>query len=387
MKAKAKILLVAHVPRAFTQFSSGLALMRRLRDRGFEVAAAGTYEEPEVSMIRDEGFNYHEFYVPRSIRPIADIKAVASLYRILKRERIDITHSQSAKAGIINRLAGRLAGTPIVLQTVHAWPFHDFCSSLQKMTYKFIERRAARMCDGIVVDSKEVLRRGIEARICPQEKLKQIYMGIDTDKFRPFDDADKAQAREELGCGPDEYVIGSAARLVPGKGHDTLIKAFGRILDQHPNSRCLIAGDGELEAELRRLIDDLEIGQRCILLGRLTDMAAFHNALDVFCLPTHREGFGVSLAEAMSCGVPVVTTDVAPLDETVLDGVTGYLEPMDDTEAFAKRLAELSDPLRRGEFSKACVDHVRTNFAIDAINDITISYYEYILRKKLSGLL
>lgn len=381
-RPKPKILLVAHVPRAFTQFSSGLPLMRALRERGWEVAAGGTYEQMEVDVVRGEGFAFYEFTIPRTIDPVGDLRAVAKLTRILRREGFDITHSQSAKPGVINRLAGRLAGTPIVLQTVHAWPFHDFVPSPVREIYILAERAAARFCDGIVVDSREVVRRGLAARICPPEKLHQIYMGIDVQTFHPFEDARRIEARTRFGCREGEYTIGCAARLVEGKGHDVLVAAAARIVRENPNTRCLLAGDGELEPALREQIGREGMEEHIHLLGRITDMPVFYNALDVLCLPTHREGFGVALAEAMACGTPVVTTDVPPLDEVVLEGKTGLLKPMDDVDAFTAGLRELMDPQRREAFGRAGRDHVRDSFAIEIITNQTIDLYERLLADK-----
>lgn len=385
MGAKVKILLISHVPRGFIQFSSGLLLMRELRNRGYEVAAGGTYEKMEVDIIHREGFEFFDFFISSKISPVDDLKAILKLKNILKVQGFHISHSQCAKAGVINRVAGRLAKTPIVLQTVHAWPFHDFCPFPQKQIYKLIEKFAARLDDGIIVDSKEVKRRGITANICAPDHLHQIYMGVDIEKFRPFDLIKRQELRNKFNCWKDEYVIGCAARLVHGKGHDVLISAFSKLLKKHPNSRCLIAGDGELEESLRMQIKQEGIEEKCILLGRIINMPEFYNAIDVFCLPTHREGFGVANAEAMACGTPVVTTNVPPLDETVIDGVTGFLKPIDDVDAFASALIELTDEAKRMEFSRAGTENIKENFSSGSVNAQIIALYEKLLREKMKA--
>jgi glycosyltransferase involved in cell wall biosynthesis len=358
--------------------------MRALRDRGYEVAAGGTFEPMEVGVVRSEGFAFHEFTIFRSINPVGDLCATAKLTRILRSERFDLTHSQSAKSGIINRLAGRLAGTPVVLHTVHAWPFHDFVRTPARNIFILVERLAARLDDGIVVDSREVVRRGLSARICRREHLHQIYMGIDVQRFHPFPPAERSDARRQFGCAEDEYVIGCAARLVKGKGHDVLIAAAAQVIRRNPRTRCLIAGDGELESCLREQIRSEGLEDRIVLLGRITQMPAFYNALDVLCLPTHREGFGVALAEAMACGTPVVASNIAPLDEVVVQG-TGLLKPMEDLAAFRNGLLELMDPARRKRLGLAACKHVRGHFAIERINDQTIELYEALLSRKKRG--
>ena len=380
MNYKAKILLVAHAPRAFTQFSSGLPLMKMLRERGYYVAAGGTCQEMEVKKIKDEGFDFFEFHIHDKINLLYDFKAVSQLRNILVNNRFDIINSQSAKPGIIARLAGRLAKTPVVLQTVHAWPFHDFVSPVQSAIYKTIERVAAKYCDGIIVDSKEVFKRGIKAKICLSNHMHQVYMGIDTDKFIPVNIDRRTLLRKKFNCQEDDYVIGCAARLVPGKGHDTLISAVAEVKKECQNVKCLIAGDGELEGELRKQIQALGIEDTCFLIGRLTDMPDFYQSLDVFCLPTHREGFGVALAEAMSCSIPVVSTDVPPLDEVVVDGEAGYLCAKDDVNAFAEKIIALANNDLHSSIADKARKNICSNFTIDKVNSQLIEIYEQLLK-------
>jgi glycosyltransferase involved in cell wall biosynthesis len=385
MDYKAKILLVAHAPRAFTQFSSGLPLMKMLREHGYYVAAGGTYKAMEVEKIKAEGFDFFDVYIHDKINLYFDIKSVLKLRRILVQEKFDIINGQSAKPGIIARLAGRLANTPVVIQTVHAWPFHDFVSPLNAVLYKQIERIGAKYCDCIIVDSKEVYKRGINANICLPEKMRQVYMGIDTNKFIPADQEQRIYLRQKFNLQEQDYVVGCAARLVPGKGIDTLISAIAIVNEECSSVKCLIAGDGELENELRSQINNLGLQKTCIMTGRITNMPEFYQCLDVFCLPTHREGFGVALAEAMSCSIPVVSTDVAPLDETVLDGQTGFLCPKDDVNAFAQMILKLFDKKLRDVIATKARRFVCENFKIDMVNAKLLKIYESLLKEKIKS--
>jgi glycosyltransferase involved in cell wall biosynthesis len=189
-------------------------------------------------------------------------------------------------------------------------------------------------------------------------------MGIDTERFDPGKYRTEREAiRADLGLKPGATVIGAVARFVPDKGLDVLLQAVALLVKRFPNLQCLLVGDGPLREDLRKLSRTHALEGRVVFAGYRTDIPRTLAALDLYMLPTRREGFGVAFAEAMSMEVPVIASRIAPLDEIIADGRTGALAAVGDPEAFV-RAAEplLTDPDLRRRMGQAGRRHVIEQF-------------------------
>ncbi len=319
-----------------------LPLAQHLRKQGHEVVLACSDDPGEagqsfVEQLRRMGFEVLVIPVGRTIAPWSDLRATAALYRQLRARRFDVVHTQTAKAGIVGRLAAFLARVPVIVYTAHAFPFHEYLSSWRIELYALAEQVAAHLCHAIAVDSECVRSRGLEFRIAPPEKIRVIPMGIDTERFDPAKyRADRAAIRQELGLKPDAAVVGAVARFVPDKGLDTLLHAVALLARRFPDVQCLLAGDGPLRDELYALSASLGLDGKVVFAGYRTDVPRMLSAMDLYMLPTRREGFGVAFAEAMSMEVPVIASRIPPLDEIVADGQTGALAEVGNAEDFAR---------------------------------------------------
>jgi glycosyltransferase involved in cell wall biosynthesis len=324
-------------------------LAQHLRKQGHQVVLACSDDPGEagqsfVEPLRRHGFEVLILPMRRSISPLTDLLAVLKLYRFLRRRAFDVVHVQTAKAGMIGRLAARMAGVPVVIYTAHAFPFHEYLSPWRMRAYALLERQAARLCDMIVVDSEFVKARGLAFAVAPPDHIRVIHMGIDTERFDPTQyRAERAAIRMELGLRPDALVVGALARFVPSKGLDCLLHAVGSLARRFPSLQCLLVGDGPIRDELSRLARSLGIDDRVVFPGYRTDVPMVLAAMDVYMLPTHREGFGVAFAEAMSMEIPVVASRISPLTEIIADRETGMLAAVGDSEAFAEVAALLLD--------------------------------------------
>jgi len=321
-------------------------LVQHFRTQGHEVVLAcsdnpGEAGQSFVGKLRNMGFEVLVLPIRRTISPWSDLWAVLQLYAILRNRRFDIVHVQTAKAGMIGRIAAWLASVPTVIYTAHAFPFHEHLGYMKIHLYAFLERLAAHFCHVITVDSEHVRSRGLAFRVAPPDKIRVISMGVDTERFRPVSSLDERDTiQTELGLRRGGVVIGTVARLVPDKGLDVLLRAVALLAQRIPDLQCVLVGDGPLRADLQRLSVNLGIADRVVFCGYRTDVPRTLAALDVYMLPTRREGFGVAFAEAMSAGVPVVVSRIAPVSEIVEDGATGMLATCDDPADFA-RAAEL----------------------------------------------
>ena len=325
---------------SITQHAFVLPIAEALRARGDEVALVCSDEKRDegssfVDQLRSRGCEVFEIPMSRRISPLRDLLATFRLYRFLKSRRIDLLHVQTAKAGMIGRIAARLAAVPVVVYTAHAFAFHDYLPWWRKHLYATLERLASHLCDVIVVDSEAVKRRGVEFKLAPS-KIRVIPMGIDTDRFSPKRrDELRDSTRRALDIPNEAPVIGLAARFVPDKGLETFVDAAARIALRRQDALFLMVGDGPLRRDIERRISVYGLARIFRLPGMQSEVEAYYAAMDVFMLPTLREGFGVAFCEAMSMQIPVVATRIAPLTDVVTDALTGFLADAGDAEGFA----------------------------------------------------
>ena len=363
-------------------------LARHLASRGYDVAVACSDAEaadgPSVSGAQDiAGCPFYRVPIPRTIRPLQDLRAVWQLYCLIHRLKPDIVHTQTSKAGVIGRVAARLAGTPIIIHTAHAFPFHPYLSAPVRWAYVTIERWGAGLADLIIVDTESVRADGLQHRIVRAPgKLVTVPMGIDLKKFSPSPQG-PANLRKALRLGMRDLVVGVVARLVPDKGLECFVRMAARILAARSDVRFLIVGDGPLHRDLERLAEALGIRAKMIFTGHRTDVPALMETMDLFVLPTLHEGFGVVFAEAMAMGKATIGSRIGPVAEVVEDGVTGYLVALEDSEQFAQRALELlDDDGKRRAFGEAGRRRVEKLFAEERMCETIERQYRRLLEAK-----
>jgi len=212
----------------------------------------------------------------------------------------------------------------------------------------------------------------VHERFVPEDRVRLIWNGAPLDEFAPAPRDRARRVRHELGFSDDVLVIGSIGRLNAQKGHRFLVEAAVRLLPSRPRARVLIAGDGDLMADLRQQATALGIADRVVFAGHRTDVPDLLGALDVFCISSLYEGTPLALFEAMAAGKAIVSTSVDGCREVLEDGVTGVLVPPADAAALASGLdrvlgdAALREGLGRQALAasrrydvRACVDQMQ----------------------------
>lgn len=340
---------------SISQYTFVLPIAEHLRADGHRVTMICHDERREegssfVDLLRERGFEVVVVPMSRRISPFVDLAAVWRIYRFLRTAKVDLLRAQTAKAGMIARLAARLARVPHVVYTAHAWSFHDLLPLWKQRLYAALERAASRFCDVILVDSEVVRRRGLAFNVAPPEKIRVIPMGIDVDRFSPEKVALlRDDMRQSLRIAADAPVIGAAARFVPDKGLECFVEAAASIVKEQPECVFVMVGDGPLRPLLERMIAERNLQASFRLVGMQSEMVPYYAVMDVFMLPSLREGFGVAYAEAMSCGLPVIATNIAPMTDIILGGENGLFAEPNDAEGFARAALQLvgSPELRR----------------------------------------
>jgi len=359
--------------------------LERIRDEGYEVAGISA-DGPDVAVIEAHGIPHFAVPMTRRFTPLADLRALWALTRLMRRERFDIVHTHTPKAGLLGQLAARLSGVPVVVNTLHGFYFHDDTDPLPRRFYIWMERLAARCSDSILSQNEEDIGTAIAERIAPPELLKWLGNGIDVTRFdrRRLSDASLQALREEIGLEADSRVVGFVGRLVEEKGILDLLEAAKSVAATVPEARFLIVGpyDEEKPDALRSdVAERYGIADRCRFLGMRDDMPELYALMDVLVLPSYREGFPRAPMEASAMGVPAVVTDIRGCRETVEPGVNGLLVPVGDVDALARALVELltDEPRRRrmGEAGRAIAEE---RFDEQKVFERVLEEYERLLR-------
>jgi glycosyltransferase involved in cell wall biosynthesis len=241
----------------------------------------------------------------------------------------------------------------------------------------------ARLTDLIIVDTESVRSDGLREHVVnAPEKLVTVSMGLDLQKFSPSKSG-PGNLRAALGVRPLSLVVGTVARLVPDKGIDCFLEMAAQILAVRKDVQFFIVGDGPIRATLQQRACEIGIAPHVLFLGHRDDIRDLMEAMDVFVLPTKREGFGVVFAEAMAMGKATVGSRIGPVAEVVEDGVTGYLVPPDDAQGFAERvLGLLADEKRRLDFGTAGRRRVEQYFNETRMCDSIEGHYRHLLEAK-----
>lgn len=277
----------------------------------------------------------------REISPVHDWRALRRLAKLFREERFDIVHTHSSKTGILGRLAGRLAGVPVVMHTVHGYAFPAARNAFQSGLYLSLEWLGARIADALVLlkqDDLDVARLRLHAS---QKRLHLLPNGVDVARYAPRTEARSEIRRHRLGIDDDCVAVGMVGRLWQQKNPDCFVRAAIRLLQDGRNVQFYLVGDGERAAELEACIREAGHADRIRILGWRDDVHELLAGLDVFVLPSRWEGLPLAILEAMSAGLPTVVSDIPGNRDLVEHEVDGHLFRPDDDADLAARLEPL----------------------------------------------
>lgn len=176
----------------------------------------------------------------------------------------------------------------------------------------------------------------------------------------------KMDAKRKLGFAPEEILLGCVARLYKFKGHEYLIRAMPKVIEENPKAKLLIIGDGEMKVNLVKIRDKLGLSNSILFLGERKDVPEILSAIDIFVFPSLREGMPGALMEAMAAGLPVIATDIDGNKELIQNGENGILVPVKDSEHLTSAINNLiSNPNSMHDFAKNARDTIKNEFGIE----------------------
>jgi len=310
----------------------------------------------------------------REINPFKDLLAFIRLVRFIKRGGYAVVHTNSSKAGILGRWAAFLAGTPVIVHTVHGWGHHDRQYPLVRRSYILLERVTQRITDKLIVVSPRNIEKGLADGIGTPEKYITIRSGIELDRFRR-PSRSREDVRAELGIPVDSAVVGTVTRLSPQKAPLDFLDAAAHVAAQQPNVHFVIVGDGPLRADVEAQVVTLKLTERIHLTGLRRDVPDLLHSFDIFALSSLWEGLPRVLPQAMAAGLPIVATAVDGNAEAVTDGINGLLTPPGDPQAMAAALLRLlNDPFLRRKMGEAGRTRAEEFSARKMVGDIEVLY-------------
>jgi glycosyltransferase involved in cell wall biosynthesis len=360
--SRPRVLLVITLAEVGGAQSYVAALLPALAER-YDVVLAAHGEGPLRDATAAVGARFVLLrHVRRPINPLRDLAGLFELISLLRRERPQILHASSSKAGVLGRLAAVAARVPIRFFTVHGWAFSAY-SGLPSLLYRTSDRLMAPLTTVTICVSETELAAGLEAGTCSADRSVVIHNAVDI-----------AGAPRSPHDRPTPRLI-AVGRLKAPKDFLTLIRSLGALRDHE--FEALIVGEGPdrnaIEAEIRRL----ELRGRVRLAGERSDVPELLAESDVFVLSSRSEGLPVSVLEAMSAELPVVATDVGGLAELVVDGETGILVPPDDEAALTEALGRLvEDRELRRRLGTAGRARAESSFDLSVFRRAHLELYE-----------
>ena len=333
-----------------------------------------------------EGYGVSPHNIPELGREIAwrnDLIACWKMFRLFRQMRPTIVHTHTAKAGMLGRLAAKLAGVPVVVHTFHGHVFHSYFSHRKTQFFLSIERFLARFTDAIITVSPKQRQEILDYGIGRPEKVHAIGLGLDLQAFVNCAEV-RGALRQELQIEPDVTLVGIVARLVPVKGFSYFLKAARLVSERFPKCLFVIAGDGELRDTLEREAEELGLGDRLRFLGFRRDLPEIYADLDLVVLSSLNEGLPVALIEAMAAGKPVVATNVGGVGDLVRHKQSGFLAPPQNSAALAEsigRMLSLSKT-ERAKMGRAGRKNVYPKYHISTLTTNLEALYDSLLENK-----
>ena len=322
--------------------------------------------------------------IRRAVRPLWDLVGLIRLVRHLRRAKYDLVHTHTSKAGMIGRLACRMARVPAVIHTVHGFAFHEQSRPAVVSLLSLLEHIAASWCDRIVTVSRFHRAWALRLGIAEPDKIIAIPNGIDS--IPGITSERRLKVREQLGIAHDQILILGLGRLAEQKGFEDLLKAVPVIQGLSTKGfKVVIAGEGPKRADLEAMIDQLSINESVELIGFSSDISGLFGAADLVVQPSLWEGLSISLLEAMSAGKAVVTTTIESNIEVVGETGCASLVPVNNPKELAATVADLmGDEVARSHIEAKAREVYEAEYTCTRMHDNYAALYGELLRPSIA---
>ncbi|MBK5432005.1 MULTISPECIES: glycosyltransferase family 4 protein [Bacillus] len=332
-----KVLFCATVDYHFKAFH--LPYMKWFAEQGWEVhvAANGNMELPYVNQ---------KYNIPFQRSPIKsqNFHAYKKLMSIIDKNKYNIIHCHTPMGGVIARLAARKSrkkGTKVVY-TAHGFHFCKGSPYMNWLLYYPIERILASHTDCLITINQEDYDLAVKHRF-PVKDIKLVHgVGIDVQRFTSVTEIEKQELKLQCGYKSQDFLMFYAAEFNKNKNQSFLIHVLAQLKNEIPHAKLLLAGEGPLIEECKKIATQLGVSNMVHFLGYRNDIASLLQMCDLAVASSYREGLPVNIMEAMACGLPVVATDNRGHRELVINNKNGWIVDRDDIKAMADRIKGIS---------------------------------------------
>jgi glycosyltransferase involved in cell wall biosynthesis len=302
----------------------------------------------------------------RRISPLNDIRALYDLIRIIKTEKPNVIHTHTSKAGILGRMAAKIARVSTVVHTPHGHVFFGHFGPVLSRIFLWVERLFAPLTDRVVALTAGESKDYVDLKLYPREKIATIHSGVDVEKFKKAP-VGAVEKKRSLGLEQKGLVVGFVGWLLPIKGPMHLLKAMEDVWQDHDDTRVVFIGKGELDVELRAEALNISANGKVSFLGWRSDIEEIMPVFDIFVLPSLNEGMGRVLVEAMAAGKPIVASNVGGIPDLVQHGHNGLLVPPGDEKALAAAILQLINDPEKAKLMGQRGRELCHQFSIDAM--------------------
>lgn len=377
MSSKRRIVLGVTVPLSLVLFRG---FPEQLVAQGWDVHVVSSPGERLNDLATVPGVTAHSIGMTREPHPIRDLVALFRWWSLLRKLRPQIVCVGTPKAGMLAMFAAKLAGVRKRIYHMRGLRL-ETATGLARVFYSVMERAVFSASTSAIVVSKSLRARALELGLARPGKLRVLGYGssngVDVTRYHPVPHQQRNVADRPAGLADDAHIIGFVGRLHRDKGIDELISASVMLTERGVDHQLLIVGgsDGNDADEFVARLSSLQ--RPAVLVGAVPDTSLYYQWMDLFCLPTHREGMPNVALEAAASGVPVVTTDATGAVDSVIDGRTGRCVQARNPRALAAALEEaLSDDDWRDQAGALAREFAMSRFSRSVVHRLLTDYFE-----------
>jgi len=362
-----------------------------LISKGYDVVGicADTSDGLRSENVRKQGVRVINVPMTREFTIWQDIKCLWALCRIFKKERFDIIHYSTPKASLLAAIAGHIAGASLLLYTLRGLGY-SAVNGTKRFMSRWCEKIACLAADRVIAISKSLATEAVREKLLPKNRIEVLgsgsSKGVNLEEFN-LNEITRTEAkkiRQKLNITDNTIVIGYAGRLTEEKGINELLEAFRFLCHEYVDLFLLLIGDQDARNPLKeKTVELIEKNKRICITGRMNSIPGYLAAVDIFVLPSYREGFGNVIIEASAMQRPVIATDIPGCRDGLVDGDTGYLVKPYDANSLYQSLKKLvCDPSERIRLGLNGEKWVTKHFDRKIVWARLISVYEQMLDLK-----
>jgi len=344
--------------------------IEKLLALGFDVEIAcklGAHEQD----LRSFGVPLHDIEVSRSLNPALHVRPILQLRKLLRDERFDIVNAHGVLAAYLTRAAALSGRACPILYYVHGFYFHEAMNPIARAAIVAVERLLGRVTGGFVFVSAEDAQTADRLRIKKPETPSAIaFNSVSPELFRPALPGEAGLLRASLNIASDVPVVGIVGRIVREKGYREFLDMAAELVSSGRDVRFLVVGDNlstdrdQFGAQFKHDVEQRGLQRQFVFAGFVPDVHRYLRMMDIFVLPSYREGFPKSVLEAMATSLPVVATNIRGCREAITQGETGFIVPPREARGLTNAVASLlNDAHLRQRMGSAGLKRLNTVFS------------------------